>query len=59
MGSKILIYMGLFIGSTVGSLVPSLWHQSVFSGQSWLGSLIGGIVGIWAGFKINQKIIGG
>jgi len=58
MGSKILIYLGLSLGTTVGSLIPSLWHQGVFSLQSWLGALIGGIFGIWLGFKINQKIVG-
>jgi hypothetical protein len=58
MGTKFVIYFCLFVGSTIGSYLPSLWHQDFLSLQSIIGSAIGGLLGIWAGFKINQQIGG-
>jgi len=58
MGPKFVIYFCLFVGSAIGGYLPLLWHQDVFSLQSIIGSAIGGILGIWAGYKINQQIGG-
>jgi uncharacterized membrane protein YeaQ/YmgE (transglycosylase-associated protein family) len=58
MGSKFVIYFCLFVGSSIGSYLPTLWHQDMFSFQSIIGSAIGGIIGVWVGFKINQMIEG-
>lgn len=58
MGSKFVIYFCLFVGSSIGGYLPTLWHQSVFSTQSIIGSAIGGLLGIWVGWKINQAIGG-
>lgn len=49
-----LIYLGLFIGSTIGSLVPSLWGEGMFSISSIVLSLLGGIAGIWVAYKAMQ-----
>ena len=54
MNTKSLIWIGMFVGSTVGELLPSLWGESSFSMSSILFSTIGGVVGIWAGFKLSK-----
>jgi len=48
--------IGMVIGSTVGGYVPTLWGTDLFSISSILGSLIGGILGIWGAFKIVQRL---
>jgi hypothetical protein len=58
MGSKFVIYLCIFIGATIGGYIPSLWHQSLLSFWSLIFSAVGGLVGIWVGFKINQMING-
>ncbi len=58
MGSKTVIYLFLAIGSFVGSWVPTLFGQSMLGGWSALGGLVGGALGIWAGFKLSQAIGG-
>ncbi len=44
----------MFVGSTVGSFIPSLWGASVFSFSSILFSGGGAIAGIYAGFKLGE-----
>ena len=56
MSTKTWIWIGVFIGSTAGSYVPNLWGADFLSMSSIFGSTIGGIVGIWLGFKIGQMI---
>lgn len=58
MGSKTLIYIFMAIGSFVGGWLPTLWGASALGGWSMLGGLIGGGLGIWAGFKLGQSIGG-
>jgi len=54
--SKSLIWIGAIIGSTIGGLVPGLWHASLFSLWGILLSTGGGAVGIWAGWKIGRRL---
>ena len=54
MNSKSLIMIGLVVGSTVGSCIPSLWGAGGMSMASVLVGAIGGLVGIWAGYKISR-----
>lgn len=54
MERKKLIWLGFFIGSLVGSYVPALWGAGVFSFSSILCGAVGGLVGVWAGFKIGE-----
>ena len=50
----IFIWLGLFVGSTLGSYVPILWDESLFSLSSILCATVGGLFGILAGYKISQ-----
>ncbi len=54
MGSKRLVWFGLTVGSTLGGMVPALWHASMFSLWGIVFSTIGGILGIWAGWRIGN-----
>ena len=55
MNSKPIIMVGAVIGSTLGGLIPSLWHASWLSFSGLFFSTAGGIVGIWLGWKIGQQ----
>lgn len=52
--SKGSVYFLIFIGSTIGSYIPVLFHQSFFSAASIIGGLIGSFAGIWAAITINN-----
>ncbi|HTK33642.1 MAG TPA: hypothetical protein VL335_03835 [Candidatus Paceibacterota bacterium] len=56
MSAKTLIWIGVFIGSTAGSFLPMLWGDSALSFSSIIWSTIGGLLGIWGGFKLSQMI---
>jgi hypothetical protein len=49
-----LVWLGFFIGSTVGDFVPSLWGASSFSISGVFTSAIGGLLGIWLFWKIGE-----
>jgi hypothetical protein len=53
MHTKPLIWIGLFVGSTVGGLVPSLWGAGMLSGSSILLGGVGGVAGIILGYKYS------
>lgn len=54
MNSKILIWVGLSIGSAIGGYIPTLWGAGVFSLWSVILSAVGGAFGIYLGFKMSQ-----
>ncbi len=54
LNSKFLIMVGLTVGSTLGSSVPMLWGGGWLSMSSVLLGMIGGLIGIWAGYKISR-----
>lgn len=54
MERKKLVYLGLFIGSSVGGFIPSLWDGGVLSMSGIILSGIGGILGIYLGFKFGD-----
>jgi uncharacterized membrane protein YoaK (UPF0700 family) len=54
MDSKKLIWLGLVVGSAVGGYLPLIWGGSAFSFSSIILSAIGGIVGIFAGYKLSN-----
>jgi hypothetical protein len=53
MSRKTLIYIGAFIGSSLGGYVPVIWGASLFSGWSILLSGVGGLAGIWLAVKVT------
>ncbi|MBU6389218.1 hypothetical protein KGQ71_01745 [Patescibacteria group bacterium] len=57
MSTKTWIWIGIFVGSTVGGYLPVLFGQDVFSNWSIFGSFIGGLFGIWAGYKVGNYLI--
>lgn len=54
MSTKAFIWIGFFVGSTIGAYVPAIWGVSSFSFTSALAATVGGLIGIWAGFKIGS-----
>jgi hypothetical protein len=54
MDSKKLTWLGMGVGSTIGSYLPVLWGGGLFSLSSVLFGVIGAIAGIWLGFKLSQ-----
>ena len=51
---KQLVWIGMFIGSTVGSFIPALWGAGVLSFSSLIFGAMGGILGILVGYKLSQ-----
>ncbi|MFA5004106.1 MAG: SoxR reducing system RseC family protein [Candidatus Saccharimonadales bacterium] len=55
---KLLIYIGLTVGTFLGSWLGAIPdHGNWLGGWSILGSLIGGIAGIWVGYKISKNYL--
>ncbi len=54
MSPKSFIWLGLFLGSGLGSAIPLLWGGGVLSISSVIFTAIGGIAGIWLGFKLSK-----
>ncbi len=52
MNGKSLIWGGMIVGSTVGSILPYFWNGDFFSYTLW--SAIGGFAGIYIGFKLAK-----
>jgi len=56
MSSKKLIWLGFFVGSTIGGMIPTLWGDDMISLSAIVLSTLGGLAGIWAGFRIGQSL---
>ena len=54
MNSKSMIWVGMFVGSAIGGYVPLLWGGSLFSFSSVILTGVGGILGIYLGFKMSN-----
>lgn len=54
MKAKTLIMIGMVVGSTLGGYVPSLWGAGGLSLASVVFGAIGGLLGIWGGFKLSR-----
>ena len=54
MPARFLVFVGMTIGSIIGGYIPSLWGAGLFSYSSILFSGIGGILGVWIGFKLSD-----
>jgi len=56
MNTKTLIYIGAFIGSSIGGAIPLLWDGGLFSFSSVFLSGAGALMGIWAGYKVSRYL---
>ncbi|MEH1852891.1 MAG: hypothetical protein V7L11_14780 [Nostoc sp.] len=54
--NKLLIGIGMFLGTTIGSYIPILWGGSLLSITSILWSVIGGIVGILIAYRVSKYL---
>lgn len=54
MSGRGLIWGGMIVGSTIGGMVPYLWNGGFFAYALW--GALGGLLGIWAGFKLAQHL---
>jgi len=54
MNAKGLVWMGLFVGSAIGGLIPLIWGASLLSFYSSIFGAIGGLLGIWIGYRLTQ-----
>jgi len=54
MSRKSLIMIGMTIGSIAGGYVVTLFGASALSFSSIIGSVIGGILGIWIAFRMTR-----
>lgn len=50
--SKKLMMMGLLIGSLVGGYIPCLFGAGFLSMWGIVGSMVGGVLGIWIAYKV-------
>jgi hypothetical protein len=53
---KSLIYIGIFVGGAIGSYIPALFGQDMFSFASIVGGLVGSVAGLWAGYKMGTNL---
>jgi uncharacterized membrane protein YeaQ/YmgE (transglycosylase-associated protein family) len=56
MNAKTLVRLGILIGSTVGGYVPTFFGAELLSFSALFGSLIGGIVGVWIAYKVDEQL---
>ena len=54
MSSKSAIYLFMFIGSTIGGFIPMIWGDMSMGMSAVIFGAIGGIGGIYVGYKINH-----
>ena len=54
--TKKFVWIGMFVGSTVGNMLPLLWGGDAISVSGILLSLVGAVVGIWAGYRLGESM---
>jgi hypothetical protein len=54
MNTKAFVWIGLSVGSFIGGMIPTFWGAGAFSFSSVISSSIGGIIGIYIGFKLGK-----
>jgi predicted MFS family arabinose efflux permease len=52
MGSA--IWIGVFVGSTIGGMIPELWGGDMISYSGVLLSGVGAFVGLWLGSRVSR-----
>lgn len=56
MDTKKFVWIGMMAGSAIGNYIPLLWGGSSLSFASIILGMVGGILGIWGGFKLGQMM---
>ncbi|MDR3571402.1 MAG: hypothetical protein P4L81_04365 [Candidatus Pacebacteria bacterium] len=54
MNAKPLVWIGLTVGSTLGSMIPLLWGAGELSFSSIFLGGVGGVAGILLGYKYSD-----
>jgi hypothetical protein len=54
--TKLLIGVGSFGGTIVGSYIPSMWGEDSFSVVGIVFSIIGGVAGILLGYQLAKRL---
>lgn len=54
MNSKTSIWIGTLVGTSIGGVIPTLWGANMLSASSVIFGGIGGLIGIYIGFKMSQ-----
>lgn len=50
------VWAGLVIGGLIGQFIPLLWGGDTLSITAGFFSFLGGALGLWLGFKIDQSL---
>ncbi len=48
-----IIWLGLFVGSSIGGFIPSFWGAGALSFSGLIFSALGGFAGIWLGYRMS------
>jgi len=51
-----IIMAGMVVGSLLGGWLPSLWGAGGLTLSAMILSTAGGLAGIWAGWKLSQRL---
>jgi hypothetical protein len=54
--SKVFIWTGFVVGSTLAGLLPTLWGDDMLSVAGLVLSTVGGMLGIFSGWKLAQVV---
>ena len=45
----------MVVGSSIGGFIPSIWGDSALSISGVIMTAVGGLTGIWLGFKMSSE----
>jgi hypothetical protein len=48
------VWIGIFIGSTIGGFIPALWGGDMISYSGVLLSGVGAFVGLWVAYRVSR-----
>jgi predicted MFS family arabinose efflux permease len=48
------VWIGIFIGSTIGGFIPELWGGEMLSYSGVLLSGVGAVAGLWLGSRASR-----
>jgi len=54
--TKKFVWIGFFVGSTLGNMLPLLWGGDAISISGFVFSILGGIAGICVGYRWGQSL---